>query len=368
MAGPCFAGKLALLQRVLTAYRAPFFEALAQACEGGLDVCAGQPRPEESIASTDKIQFANFTSVENSHLFKGPFYLCYQHDLPSWLEACSPDALIVEANPRYLSTPAAIRWMKKRSRLVLGWGLGATTLLSPLAGLRKAWRLTFLRSFDALLTYSQRGAEEYAALGFPTDKIFIAPNAAARRPSQPMPFRPANTDGKPEVLFVGRLQARKRVDLLLKACASLPLALQPHLVIVGDGPERSTLEEMAKTIYPLAEFPGAKHGSELDANFSAADLFVLPGTGGLAVQEAMSHGLPVIMGRGDGTNEDLVRPKNGWQIPPDDLSALTQTLQIALKDVPRLRNMGSESYRIVMDEVNIEKMVGAFVEALNSVK
>ncbi len=49
MADTGFPGKLALQQRVLTAYRAPFFSALAQACEGGLSVCAGLPRPEESI-------------------------------------------------------------------------------------------------------------------------------------------------------------------------------------------------------------------------------------------------------------------------------------------------------------------------------
>jgi glycosyltransferase involved in cell wall biosynthesis len=100
----------------------------------------------------------------------------------------------------------------------------------------------------------------------------------------------------------------------------------------------------------------------------AADLFVLPGTGGLAVQEAMSYGLPVIMGQGDGTNDQLVRPGNGWQIPPDELFALVGSLQTALSDVARLRQMGAESYRIVRDEINLERMVGVFVEALNSVR
>ena len=91
---------------------------------------------------------------------------------------------------------------------------------------------------------------------------------------------------------------------------------------MGDGPERNHWKALAQKVYPAAEFPGARHGAELAAYFSAADLFVLPGTGGLAVQEAMSYGLPVIMGQGDGTNDQLVRTENGWQIPPDDLSAL----------------------------------------------
>lgn len=360
-----FEGKLAFLQRVLTAYRAPFFDALAHACAGGLSVCAGLPRPQESIAVTDQLHFAEFNSVQNIHLLRGSFYLCYQRGLPTWLEQCAPDALIVEANPRYLSTPAAVRWMKQRSKPVIGWGLGAQPPSSSPHFLQKwgesqrwAMRLAFLRPFDALITYSRRGADEYARLGFPEDQIFVAPNAAAACPTQPMPFRPAEFDGQPSVLFVGRLQARKRVDLLLQACAALPSALRPRLVIVGDGPERGALEAQAQTVYPSTQFPGAKHGAELAAYFSAADLFILPGTGGLAVQEAMSYGLPIIMGQGDGTNDQLVRPANGWQIQPDNLSALTDSLHNALLDAARLRRMGAESYRIVRDEINVEQMVG----------
>jgi glycosyltransferase involved in cell wall biosynthesis len=360
-----FPGRLGIQQRVLTPYRAVFFDSLAAACDNGVSVFAGLPHPEESIATTGALNTAHFKMAGNIHFLGGSLYLCYQRGLLDWLEDSDPQALIVEANPRYLSTPAAVRWMKVRGRPVLGWGLGAPLLTGPMRGLRKTRRVSFLRQFDGMFTYSCRGAEEYAALGFPVDKIFVAPNAAAARPTSPMPQRPPTIDGKPCILFVGRLQARKRIDTLLQACASLGDALQPRLVIVGDGPERLPLKSLAKKIYPAAEFPGARHGSDLVPYFAVADLFVLPGTGGLAVQEAMSYGLPVIMGQGDGTNDDLVRPGNGWQIPPDDLDSLGKIIKQALSDVPRLRKMGAESYRIVTEEINLEKMVGIFVEALN---
>ena len=80
----------------------------------------------------------------------------------------------------------------------------------------------------------------------------------------------------------------------------------------------------------------------------------------------MSYGLPVVVARGDGTQDDLVRPGNGWQIPNEDYLALLGALQDALSGPARLRRMGAESYRIVKEEINIEKMVGVFVEALNS--
>jgi glycosyltransferase involved in cell wall biosynthesis len=79
----------------------------------------------------------------------------------------------------------------------------------------------------------------------------------------------------------------------------------------------------------------------------------------------MAHALAVIVAQGDGTQDDLVRGENGWQVPPDDMPALTQTLQQALSDPLKLRQMGVESYRIVAEEINIEKMVQVFIQAMN---
>ena len=354
-----FSGKLALQQRVLPNYRVPFFDMLASACDGGISLFTGSPRPNEGITVTDKLQIASYRAGENAHLFGGSFYLYYQKGLLDWLEEQNPDALIADANPRCLSTPATVKWMHKQNKPVIGWGLGSP----PTSGLRNKRRRAFIHQFDAMISYSQRGAEEYAALGFPHEKIFVAYNSVSPAPSHPLPPRPSTFDTQPKILFVGRLQARKRIDYLLHACAEIQ---NMKLVIVGDGPERAALESLAKEIYPSAEFVGAKHGGELKHHFAEADLFVLPGTGGLAVQEAMSHGLPVIVAQGDGTQDDLVRKENGWQIPPDDFDALVATMKDALSDVARLRKMGKESYRIVKEEINIKKMVEVFVTTLNT--
>lgn len=367
-----FPGRLGLQQRVLPSYRVPFFDRLASACAGGMSLFAGQPRAEESIATASFLRNTQYEVAQNIHLFSGPFYLCYQRGLLDWLASWDPGALVVEANPRYLSTPAAIRWMRARGRPVLGWGLGAPPpSISPHfprnwgESQRGGLWIRFLHRFDALIAYSQRGAEEYAALGIPHEKIFVAHNAVAPAPAA-CPDRGPGTGDSVTIIFVGRLQARKRVDWLLRACAEMPEP-KPRLVIVGDGPERETLEQVAGQVYPPAQFIGAKHGEELKPYFTGADLFVLPGTGGLAVQEAMSHGLPVIVAKGDGTQDDLVRPENGWQVPPGDYAALVATMREALSDGKRLREMGNESFRIVSQEINLEQMVAVFVKVLNSV-
>ncbi len=378
MAGLVSGIRLGIQQRVLPVYRVAFFELLADRCRAGLAVFAGAPGKSEAIHTAASLQVASYYPALNLHLgrVEQPFYLCWQIGLLRWLAEWQPQALVVEANPRLLSTRLALRWMHTRGRAVLGWGLGAPGAISPAtaeapsspAGLRDLNRRKFFEQFDGLIAYSQRGAAEFRALGIPAERVFVAHNAAAPRPAQPPRPKPIEPGKRPQVLFVGRLQARKRIDHLLQACAMLPEKLQPDLTIVGDGPARAMFEQLARTLYPRAHFAGAQYGQALDAHFEAADLFVLPGTGGLAVQQAMAHGLAVIVAQGDGTQDDLVRSENGWQISPDDPQVLSKTLQLALNDLPRLRQMGQNSYRIVAQEINLETMAQSFMEAVDQVR
>lgn len=365
-----FRGRVGLQQRVIPSYRAVFLDALAKTCEGGLSVFAGTPLIKEGIDPVDRLHVAQLVQAENRNFLdpSSSLYMCWQNGFIEWLDKWQPDVLIAEANPRYSATRKAISWMHARGRKVIGWGLGVPPISGPLANFRWRERLKFLNSLDAFIAYSQLGAEQYKQLGIPREKVSVAFNAVNAAPRFPPPNRPVKLTDRAEVLFVGRLQSRKRVDLLIQACAAIPRELQPHLVIVGDGPERRELEKLASHTYPNTEFAGAKHGPELEPYFVKADLFVLPGTGGLAIQQAMAHALPVIVAHGDGTQDDLVRSKNGWQVTPDDLPALTTILSQALSDPTTLRKMGEASFRIVAEEINVESMVAVFVRVLNSLK
>lgn len=360
--------RLGLLQRVFPAYRSAFFDALAQACAGGLEVFAGQPMRDEALGPSGQVSVARHVAARNLYIGKGSLLAVWQVGLLSWLERWQPEVLIADTNLRNLTTTTALNWMRARRRPVIGWGLGAPPVQGRLGDLFSPSRGDFLRRFDALVAYSSAGAGQFIAAGCPPEQVFIAPNAVTPRPAGPPPARPPEfRGGKPSVLFVGRLQPRKRVDALLRACAALPPALQPRLTIVGDGPARSEFEAIAREVYPSTEFPGARTGPDLDPYYAAADLFVLPGTGGLAVQQAMASGLPVIVAEGDGTQSDLVRPSNGWLLPPGDEAALTACLADALSDPARLRRMGAASYSIVRDEVNVERMVEVFEEVIHQV-
>jgi glycosyltransferase involved in cell wall biosynthesis len=364
-----FHGRVGLQQRVIPSYRAVFLDTLAKTCEGGLSVFAGSPLPKEGIKPVENLQIARLVHAKNKNFLNpsSSLYMCWQNGFLKWLEEWQPEVLIVEANPRYPVTCRAISWMHQKGRKVIGWGLGAPPIVGPLKRLRQWERLSLLSSLDAIISYSRQGAEQYRQLGIPMDKVYVAFNAVDPAPLISPSQRTVQSSGKATVLFVGRLQSRKRVDLLLQACAALPHELQPDVVIIGDGPARKEYENLAQCIYPNANFVGTKHGIELEPYYAKADLLVLPGTGGLAVQQAMAHGLPIIVAHGDGTQNDLVRSENGWQIPPDDLNALTDILRQALSDLVQLRQMGNASYRIVAEEINVDKMVEVFIQALNDI-
>jgi glycosyltransferase involved in cell wall biosynthesis len=368
-----FPGRVGMIERVLTPFRVPVVDALAQACAGGVSVTTGEPAPGETLAaaSPEALRHAKAAWVHNRHYFSGSnnrFYFCWQRGLIPWLEQWNPDALIVDANPRFLSTRRAVRWMHRRNRPVMGWGLGVMPLSHGLEWMRRIGRRRFVNMFDGMFAYSTRAAEQYAALGMPRDRIFVCKNAATFRPTRPLSLRPRNLTDPPVILFVGKLIDAKRVDLLLQACAAIQDQFKPKLRIVGEGPALEGLKTMSKSLEVDAEFLGSRYGQELDVIFDSADLFVLPGLGGLATQEAMAHGLPVIVAEADGTQADLVRPENGWNIAAGDVAELAAALRAALQDPAKLRDMGAASYRIVAEEINIEKMVEVFVAGLQHVR
>jgi glycosyltransferase involved in cell wall biosynthesis len=357
--------KLTIQQRVIPFYRAPFFELMAKQPDFDIQIVAGKPQQKENIRPAETLKNIRFDHIQNVHLFSGKVYLCLQPGLLAAVRKQNPDVIIMEANARYLSSPSVIRWMKSQHKPVIGWGLGVpknSGIISDLLTLR--WK-SFLRSFDKMIAYSQKGADEYLRLGFDAKDVYVAANAAVSAPAQEPPLRSVwQKDYQPIVLYVGRIQQRKKLDHLINACAELPDNLRPQLWIVGDGPNRAELEQHARKRMSETRFWGEKVGNDLVDIFRQADLFVLPGTGGLAVQQAMSHALPVIVAEGDGTQGELVSVETGWRVDPHDPSGLRKMLIEALSDPHRLRLKGLNAFDRIKNQVNIEMMVKVFSQAI----
>ncbi len=137
--------------------------------------------------------------------------------------------------------------------------------------------------------------------------------------------------GEAIVGYVGRLAPEKRVHLL-RPVSRLPGV---RLVVVGDGPSRSTVERRL----PDATFLGFRGGRELSELYASFDVFVHPGaeeTFCQAVQEALASGVPVIA-PATGGPLDLVRHgENGWLWSGADPDLLADQVASLLAD-PVLR-------------------------------
>ncbi|MBL1080597.1 glycosyltransferase [Streptomyces actinomycinicus] len=163
------------------------------------------------------------------------------------------------------------------------------------------------------------------------------------------PPAPRSADGTgPLVVCVGRLCRQKGQDVLLRAWQDVVGVLpRARLVLVGDGPDRATLEQRA---HPSVEFAGAV--DDVVPWYRAADLVVLPSRWegmALAPLEALGCGRPVVLTDVDGARESLPAALAArCLVPPEDPVALAGTVVGLLSDPRSLAELGDRGRRHVL--------------------
>ena len=195
---------------------------------------------------------------------------------------------------------------------------------------------------DAAVSCSRFNARTVAArYGFEPTVVFNGIDTSLFRPTAPDP-NIVRTDGTPLLLWVGRLQPWKGVDVALHALQEIPRA---HLMIVGDGETRADLERLAQEL-GLAErvrFLGALPRERLPSIYAAADLLLATSfaseTFGIGLVEAQACGLPVVASRFGGFPEVIDEGRTGLLVPPRDPAALAAAVRSLIDDPERRRAM-----------------------------
>lgn len=144
------------------------------------------------------------------------------------------------------------------------------------------------------------------------------------------------------VLHAGRLLPIKGVDVLVEAAAR---AGGVKLLIVGDGPQRGSLERAAETAHVDATFAGFLVADELAQAYVAADIFALLSrreTWGVVVNEAAACGLPLVLSAGVGAARDLLEPGVNGELVPAENAVLAA---VALRRLAGDRDLRAESGR-----------------------
>jgi glycosyltransferase involved in cell wall biosynthesis len=165
------------------------------------------------------------------------------------------------------------------------------------------------------------------------------------------------------LLYVGAMLSEKRLERVFAALDRLNRRDELVFVAVGDGPHLAVLKSC---------FGGRDDvvfaGEVVDGvgiYFDAADMFVLPGTGGLAINEAMAHSLPVVSGYADGSADDLVLDgMSGYRLKDSSDTELMHRLQTLLDSESERCRMGAEGRRMVTTQFAFRHFVQRVTDVL----
>jgi glycosyltransferase involved in cell wall biosynthesis len=265
----------------------------------------------------------------------------------------------------------ACLWARWRRRPFLLW---SDTWLWPVTRrdrLRRPLVRWIIRNATALIAGGSKARQTLVELGAGPAPIFnvyhtnVSVAAGERAPER-------------FVLYVGRLEERKGVEVLLHAFARLRARDGDlRLAIVGRGEREGALRRLAAElgIAPAVDFVGWVDHAEVGGCYRRCAVFVLPSIftaeGGYepfsnVVLEAMAWGAPVITTLANGAAYDVLQDGvNGRVVPDRDPQALAAALDDLLSDPPRAEAMGRRGRETVRDRFNVDRMAERFGEALD---
>lgn len=227
---------------------------------------------------------------------------------------------------------------------------------------RLSWPATrhLYRHADAVATYGDHVSRYVSRYRDDTRSLFVTPQAvdvdhfsARQRPERVARARERAGAGPDEllVLFVGRLEEEKGIDVLLAGWRQADLGPHAHLALAGCGPLERTVTRSGGGVRSL----GYVAETDLPALYAAADVLVLPSVAtatfrepwGLVVNEAMLQRTPVISSDAVGAAAGglVIQGETGLVFPAGDSAALAGCLRTLASDGERRETMGTAAFK-----------------------
>jgi glycosyltransferase involved in cell wall biosynthesis len=294
----------------------------------------------------------NASPNPGSHHFKG----IINPDLISRLNTWQPDAILI-FGWAYQSHLKVLRHFKNKIPVYFR---GDSTLLDPQNRFKAPLRSLFLkwvyRHIDHAFYVGANNKAYFKKYGLKDEQLSFAPHAidndrfAINRHDDTLKLRQSmdiNT-GDTIILFAGKLEEKKSPQLLLDAFLNLKLS-NTHLVFVGNGILEDVLKANDNKNIHFIDF---QNQSIMPVVYQTCDLFCLPSKGpgetwGLAVNEAMACGKPVLVSDKVGCAVDLVTKDNGIVFKSEDVEDLTSSLKKLLANRKQLIEYGQQSELLI---------------------
>ncbi len=242
--------------------------------------------------------------------------------------------------------------------------------------------VTLLRKYllnlvDAHVNYVEAAYDVLGSYGVSKEKIFITYNSPDTLKllsvkNEIQNSEPILSENPFRIIHVGRLVKWKKVDLLIKAFKKVNAEFnQAELIVIGSGPEKKSLENLASELElknNVVFVGGVYDDKQLGKYLQASSIYVLAGMGGLSINEAMCFSKPIICSVCDGTEKHLVFDEfNGKYFQEDNENDLADKINYLLANPNKLKIMGENSEKIILEKININTVVNGYNEAFNYV-
>jgi glycosyltransferase involved in cell wall biosynthesis len=252
---------------------------------------------------------------------------------------------------------AALRWMRRRGRIPLvvsvhGGDLSYTAARGERG--RGAVRRV-LQAADAVVANSEvtrKGIEALAG---------SLPHLRVIHPGSDLHEVAAERRARPTLVTVGHLEDHKNQQAVIRALAALG-DRHPDLeyLLVGKGPNRASLEELATSlgIADRVSFAGALVHERAMSELARCHLHVMPSLHdafGVAHVEAMAAGVPAIAGAGTGAEDIAAAGEGIVLVPPGDLNRLVRTIDALLSDEGGRLRLAEAARRTVAEHFSWDK-------------
>ncbi len=262
-----------------------------------------------------------------------------------------------------------ITWMNRASRRV------PAGLPYPVIGrLGGYYKLRYYKNCSHLVGITPDLLHHIRENGWPDERSSLIPNfgetprplndpAIARHSMRSEHDIPSDA---PVILALGRLHEVKAHDILLKSLANIDKA---HLLLAGDGPLRSFLENLAIElgISDRVHFLGWRN--DVAQLFATADISVFPSRyepNGTVIMESWAHQTPLIASRSKGAEWLVDNDKNGLLFPIDDVSGLQKSIERLIHDPTLSKTLVSGGNEKFSRSFSKEKVVDAYLTLFTS--
>lgn len=372
--------KIALITPMLQPYRLSFYDKLNNfSPDTQWIIFHGVKRTEDGRpAYSGETAFNNIGLIEIKYEI-GPFTLLVHKGLYREIVKFNPDLIIIQSITGNLSYRRIVNWAKRNGKIIINWACAWEP--GNAKGLLLKFKNIFVRAFykkgNACLAYStkakryiiDRGIDassiEVCYNGIEIDNMLLHENEILVKSAQIS--KQLSLDNFTVFLYVGGLLPLKRVDLLIDAFEIIRSQnVSAKLLIIGDGPMKAAIVEKINMLKDENITYLGRIIDDVDPYFAASSCLVLPGVGGLAINQGMFWRKICITSEADGTEEDLViEAETGFRFLKDNITSLVEAmLKVVNLSESERELMGNKARNIIETQSNVNNMVNIFTKAI----